>query len=136
MYRRNHDARIAHAHVTYKDWPGLPMQAMAPPYYSKALERLAAVVLLLCSWQTALVGGQEDEPHAGTEEDRCQESERMFDSEVRVASLKFEEVQTQLVVVCFILVVVLAKMGRQGQKMDILCKSVNRARSLIVTLVY
>lgn len=86
------------------------------PSYSKGFGRHVAAVLLLCIWQTGLARGQEGETYAETGGDGCHEEERMFDSEVRVAKLKFEEVQTQLLVVCFILIVVLAKMGRWASR--------------------
>ena len=62
--------------------------------------------LLLLACHATLVGCQE-----GLEPEGCEEEERDFDSEVRVATLQFAELQIEFLVVVFILLVVLAKLG-------------------------
>ena len=64
-----------------------------------------SLVLLAC--HASLAAGQED-----LDEEGCEEEERDFDSEVRVATLQFSELQVEFLVVVFILIVVLAKLGR------------------------
>ena len=63
------------------------------------------LVLLACQWRPG--SGQD----LGDTGQGCEEEERSFDSEVRVATLQFEELQILLLVVVFILLVVLAKLG-------------------------
>ena len=63
--------------------------------------------------QTSLVRSQLlEESHAELQVEGCEEEERSFDSEVRVATLQFSELQIEFVVVVFILVVILAKLGK------------------------
>ena len=45
-------------------------------------------------------------------DDPCEKEERSLDSEVNVASLNFDELQTVLVVTIFVMVVVVAKLGK------------------------
>jgi len=78
---------------------------------SRARMVAACVALLLC---LAPLGRCQvlEESHGESEEEEClKEGEEEFNSEVRVATLQFEEVQIQVLVVVFILIVVLAKMG-------------------------
>lgn len=65
--------------------------------------------LLLLVGQSPPVHGQVLEP--SHEVEGCEEVEKEFDSEVRVATLQWEELQVELMVVCFILLVVIAKTG-------------------------
>ena len=54
-----------------------------------------------------------DESHEEEEKDRCEAREEvMFDSTVRVARFEFHRVQTIFIILVFIMVVVLAKMGK------------------------
>ena len=71
---------------------------------------LCLVLLTLLCCQTALVGSQRLEDELQVED--CEEEEKAFDSEVRVATLQFSELQIEILVVVFILVVVLAKLGK------------------------
>lgn len=59
---------------------------------------------------TAEHGSTEEAGH-GSEEDRCNTHEP-FNSEVHIAKVEFERVQTLFVVTVFIMVVVLAKLGK------------------------
>ena len=82
---------------------------------------LGLFLLLLLACQTPLARGQhaEDattEPEAETEEECLTKEEKEFDSKVRVATLQFSEVEIQFLVVSFIILVVLAKMGEQGEE--------------------
>lgn len=54
-----------------------------------------------------------EEPGHGEREenDRCKEDEEAFRSEVHIAKVEFERVQTVFIVTVFIMVVVLAKLG-------------------------
>lgn len=52
--------------------------------------------------------------HEELQVEGCEEEEKEFDSEVRVVTVQFEELQIELMVVCFILLVVLAKTGESG----------------------
>ena len=70
-----------------------------------SLSRLSLLLLLLL---TAPVLGEQLED---TGESCSEEEERSFDSEVRVATLQFEELQVVLLVVVFIIIVVFAKLG-------------------------
>ena len=59
--------------------------------------------------------GATGEDHAATEEhakegSECEDEEHQFDSQVRLARVEFERVETIFVVLVFIMVVVLAKM--------------------------
>ena len=45
-------------------------------------------------------------------EDKCAEHEESFDSQVRIYRLEFERVQTLIIITVFIMVVVLAKLGK------------------------
>lgn len=54
------------------------------------------------------------EPSHEKLQEGCEEEEKEFDSEVRVVTVQFEELQIELMVVCFILLVVLAKTGEWG----------------------
>ena len=70
------------------------------------------LLLLLLVGQTSLVRSQLlEESHAELQVEGCEEEERSFDSEVRVATLQFSELQIEFVVVVFILVVILAQVG-------------------------
>ena len=71
---------------------------------------LLCVSLLLLVHHGVLVGSQELEPELQVEE--CEEEEKEFDSEVRVATLQFSELQIEFLVIVFILLVVLAKLGK------------------------
>ena len=66
---------------------------------------LLVLVLLASQWRPGV--GQELEDTGQS----CEEEEKSFDSEVRVATLQFEELQIVLLVVAFILLVVIAKLG-------------------------
>ena len=74
---------------------------------SRLLLGLPWLLLLLLACQAAPAAGQRLE-ETGQE---CEEEERSFDSEVRVATLQLEELQVVLLVVVFILIVVFAKLG-------------------------
>lgn len=74
-----------------------------------SLPCLAWLLLLACQWCPA-AGQDLGDTGQGCEE----EEERSFDSEVRVATLQFEELQVVLLVVVFILLVVFAKMGESS----------------------
>lgn len=70
---------------------------------------LLCVSLLLLVHHAAVVGSQ-DEPELQVE--GCEEEEKEFDSEVRVATLQFSELQIEFLVVVFVLLVILAKLGK------------------------
>ena len=73
---------------------------------------LLCLLLLVLVGQTSIVRSQSlGELHTETQVEGCEEEERSFDSEVRVATLQFGELQIEFLVVVFILVVVLAKLG-------------------------
>ena len=55
--------------------------------------------------------GSREEPGHSSEEDNCNTHEP-FNSNVHIARLEFERVQTIFIVTVFILVVVLAKLGK------------------------
>ena len=55
--------------------------------------------------------GSTEEPGHGSEEDKCSTHEP-FDSSVHIAKLDFERIQTLFIVTVFIMVVVLAKLGK------------------------
>ena len=81
--------------------------------------RAIAVFFLLVLVQATWGAGEAPSPSADSHEDTNQTQNVMCthmgeegpESEIRVASWKFQEVETPLYVVIFILVVVLAKMG-------------------------
>ena len=54
------------------------------------------------------VGSTEETGHI----DKCESTEETFSSEVHIAKFEFERVQTLFIVTLFILVVVLAKLGK------------------------
>ena len=57
------------------------------------------------------------ESHGESEEEKClEEGEEEFNLEVHVATLQFEEVQIQVLVVVFSLIVVLAKRREGGRE--------------------
>ena len=55
-------------------------------------------------------GSMEEETH---EVDKCAEHEENFASDVHIAKLEFERLQTLFIVTIFIMVVVLAKLGKK-----------------------
>ena len=88
---------------------------------SVALLLLFAVSVGLCADPSRLEeggGGPVEE-----EMDKCaEEEERFLSSEVKVASFDFKELETEVVVTLFIIVVVLAKLSKQRTLDSILCK--------------
>jgi sodium/hydrogen exchanger 3 len=62
----------------------------------------------------------------------CEEEERSFDSEVRVATLQFSELQIEFVVVVFILVVILAKLVWHHDLMHPVSNNIPESCMLIV----
>ena len=72
-----------------------------------ALLVVSSLLLSLC-WATEENVGSGDEP--SEESSKCEEH-KYVDSQVRVASFNIEEVKTPLLFSCFIILVILAKMG-------------------------
>ncbi len=77
---------------------------------------LLAVTSLLCFGSSGAVGeaGGTQGGGNGTQRKECHEENRTFDSQVRLAGVEFERVDTIFIVLMFIMVVVLAKMGKCG----------------------
>ena len=71
---------------------------------------LLVLVILASQWRPGVSQELEDTGQS------CEEEEKSFDSEVRVATLQFEELQIVLLVVAFILLVVIAKLGESGRE--------------------
>ncbi len=53
-----------------------------------------------------------EDSHHEEVEDKCEEEEVEFDSTVRIARFEFHRVETIFIILVFIMVVVLAKMGK------------------------
>lgn len=86
--------------------------------------RYSFLLCLLLAGQTPLVRCQVLEPsHKELQVEGCEEEEKAFDSEVRVATVQFSELQIEFLIVCFVLLVVLAKTG-EG-KVALTCISIS-----------